>query len=704
MSSQFRFQQSEPVGGYRWVFGLTLLALILLSITPSLLAERASVQEMNWVANNWLTYVVNQQGSWEQSTNPIISSVDDLTLGDTLLAKVYSILPSGYIVVPVMKELAPVKVYSLDSKLNVSDPQGFPVMLRENLTYQMHLFNDNYGSIDNVQPKMGKPIFTGDERSQWDRFAVDPAQFATNLSTQFKSPLDQVGPLLTSVWHQGYPYNMLCPTGYSGTCVVGCVATAMAQIMNYWKKPASGNGTHTYYWGGDNATSPCLGSPGATLTADYSDPYDWANMLNNVTSGSSAAAKNAVAELNYEAGVAVSMMYGSCASGAYSSDMPEAMVNHFKYDNTIISYARPVYNATSWFNLIKTEIDAGRPIYMQITDHAIVIDGWNNTGGTNRYHINYGWADGHTTWYAIDNYFCDWGCSPNNERIFTRIQTNPDWDGDGVANLVDNCPWIGNANQLDSDHDGIGDACDNCPLAANHSQADQDADSLGDACDPDIDNDGVLNAADNCDFVVNPGQEASDADTLGDACDNCPTVPNNDQFDDNGDGIGDLCDGRIHIHSQDLADTIYYNRNFEYSFHAVGGTGVYTWSAVGDIPYGLSFEEGTSGRLYGKPNYSYVYVFGIICTDDGSPAKADTSTITMTVVPPPYLCGDADHSNSIDISDAVYMISYIFSGGPAPNPYDAGDANCDRADDISDAVYMISHIFSGGPIPCAQCK
>jgi hypothetical protein len=69
----------------------------------------------------------------------------------------------------------------------------------------------------------------------------------------------------------------------------------------------------------------------------------------------------------------------------------------------------------------------------------------------------------------------------------------------------------------------------------------------------------------------------------------------------------------------------------------------------------------------------------------------------------PYLCGDANSSGGVNISDAVYLVAYIYSGGPAPNPLAAGDANCDSAVNISDAVYLIAYIFSGGPIPCASC-
>lgn len=64
-------------------------------------------------------------------------------------------------------------------------------------------------------------------------------------------------------------------------------------------------------------------------------------------------------------------------------------------------------------------------------------------------------------------------------------------------------------------------------------------------------------------------------------------------------------------------------------------------------------------------------------------------------------CGDADGSGAISISDAVYLINYIFAGGPAPHPLLAGDADFSGLVTISDAVYLINYIFAGGPAPCA---
>ena len=66
-----------------------------------------------------------------------------------------------------------------------------------------------------------------------------------------------------------------------------------------------------------------------------------------------------------------------------------------------------------------------------------------------------------------------------------------------------------------------------------------------------------------------------------------------------------------------------------------------------------------------------------------------------------FIPGDASGDAVVDIADAVYLINYMFKGGPAPAALDAGDANCDSMIDIADAVYLINYMFKGGPQPCA---
>ncbi len=88
----------------------------------------------------------------------------------------------------------------------------------------------------------------------------------------------------------------------------------------------------------------------------------------------------------------------------------------------------------------------------------------------------------------------------------------------------------------------------------------------------------------------------------------------------------------------------------------------------------------------------------------GAAGECDISFDNVVVTGPPSVPGDVDGNGIVSISDAVFLINYIFAGGPAPNPLLAGDADCTGAVSISDAVYLINYIFAGGPAPCEACS
>jgi hypothetical protein len=229
-----------------------------------------------------------------------------------------------------------------------------------------------------------------------------------------------------------------------------------------------------------------------------------------------------------------------------------------------------------------------------------------------------------------------------------------DPDADGILSLADNCPTVYNPDQEDFDLDEIGDSCDNCLAAPNPDQLDTDGDGEGDACDDDIDGDLITNNLDNCPYVFNPDQIDSDMDSLGDTCDNCPEVYNPQQQDENGDGVGDHCDGEVHIHADDLPDTIAAGVYFDYRFAAVGGMPPYYWSNTGgDLPSGLAFAGDTVGRLHGTPDYAATYFFTVACHDSGEPPMPDNLNLSLVVAAPAFICGDADADQVINVSDAV---------------------------------------------------
>jgi hypothetical protein len=92
---------------------------------------------------------------------------------------------------------------------------------------------------------------------------------------------------------------------------------------------------------------------------------------------------------------------------------------------------------------------------------------------------------------------------------------------------------------------------------------------------------------------------------------------------------------------------------------------------------------------------------GTVCLGDGNGNDVDDACEEDCDCIP----GDANNDVTVNITDAVYLISYIFGGGPAPTPYPicSGDANCDCTANITDAVFLITYIFGGGPAPC-ECE
>ncbi|MGB5137144.1 MAG: M14 family zinc carboxypeptidase, partial [Candidatus Zixiibacteriota bacterium] len=129
-----------------------------------------------------------------------------------------------------------------------------------------------------------------------------------------------------------------------------------------------------------------------------------------------------------------------------------------------------------------------------------------------------------------------------------------------------------------------------------------------------------------------------------------------------------------------------------------GGTGSKTWIDLGDNLSSTGLTLSASGLLSGTPTTAGNIAFTARVTDQ-TPQNVD-KPFSFQVIQ----CGDADGTAIVTISDAVYLINYIFSGGPAPATVTQGDADCTGIITISDAVYLINYIFSGGSAPCSACK
>ena len=379
---------------------LLLLFVLLFSVTFALNAERVRSSVAKNVAKTMLPNAELVDISSESNFNNVYIFSSD----------------NGFVIVSADDRAFPVIAYSDKNPFKVKD-------MSENVYSWLKSVDKG---IQNIADNKG--VASEAVKAEWKSFAKGNKPAEKYRST--------VAPLVTTTWGQDYPYNDSCPMVNEDRTVVGCVATAMAQIMNYWEWPHRGEGSRSYQ----------LPRPIGKVSANFGETvYDWDNMKDEFwiyypdeESWSyvdwSEAEIDAVATLMFHCGVSVAMDYGVDESGAYSEDVAPALKEYFDYDPNLQLVYKSNYTDTEWKDLLKSELNAGRPVYYagntaSLTGHAFVCDGYDANG---YFHFNWGW-DG-----ACDGYYLIGDLEPgtggtgagngsynDNNRIVIGIQPNP---------------------------------------------------------------------------------------------------------------------------------------------------------------------------------------------------------------------------------------------------------------------------------------
>lgn len=242
---------------------------------------------------------------------------------------------------------------------------------------------------------------------------------AYNENLNVRPTRNSISPLITSHWDQGDPYYNECPEfmdiNENGDTIgelayTGCVATSMAQIMNYYKHPMRCTQSIpsylvVYYWQEEYGA----------FDTEQLDPifFDWDNMRDNYTGVETQAEKDAVAWLMLYAGCAAHMQYGVNASSTSDPYIPTALNEYFNYDAKLVY--RSDYEQDEWEELIYQELLAGRPL---------IYNGRSGTGGGHSFVCD-GYAYG-------DYYHINWGWGGLGDGYFVLSVLNP-YAGGGVA-------------------------------------------------------------------------------------------------------------------------------------------------------------------------------------------------------------------------------------------------------------------------------
>lgn len=229
---------------------------------------------------------------------------------------------------------------------------------------------------------------------------------------------DSKDQLIKTSWSQREPFNNLTPVynAEGERAAVGCVATAMAQIIYYHKYPVKGTGSIHYLTGTNDFD----------IDVTYGQPYDYDNMLLSYcddyyrTIDYTKEQGDAIATLMLHCGAAVNMDYAKDAKGQSSSCVPYipyALSRNFGYDKGSRYYEQNSYEG-DWAELVRDELRADRPVvYGAISPtqggHAFVVDGFDKE---NRFHVNWGW--GYNGYY--DGWFILTDLTPREDLTFSE--------------------------------------------------------------------------------------------------------------------------------------------------------------------------------------------------------------------------------------------------------------------------------------------
>ena len=209
--------------------------------------------------------------------------------------------------------------------------------------------------------------------------------------------LQTYGPYLTTFWNQTHPYNLYAPAGgsmngYNGRVPIGCVPVATSQVLYYHRWPYRASGVVTNI---DNRDALW-----GTFVADFSDPFNWSEMGNSYdsTTTSPQPGEDAVARLLYKMAVALQANFEGGATGA-SLSIPGALADRLYYEH--VSYHNSASSA--FFSEAQADLMEGFPCLVGIPGHAVVADGLITGGGSDSYHICYGWGGQNDGWWTASN-------------------------------------------------------------------------------------------------------------------------------------------------------------------------------------------------------------------------------------------------------------------------------------------------------------
>ena len=364
-----------------------LLIFSLLLMTLMLWSRPVTSQESQLVAQGKITL---------EGSNHQIETFSEILADDgSLTAIVYHLNPAGFIIVTSDTELIPVYGYSFRNEFSLLEDGNTGLdMLKADIDLRKSASDITDAAVINENLR------------QWDAYINNNLSVllsrdrGTFPPPSYNTP---TGGWIVTQWDQGYPFNQFCPMDpdTSGRSVVGCVATAFAQVVHYHREIGD-----LLFSDEDDYTSDSYTSP-VVLDDDY-DTYNFlsfpelnekADELRDCYGNGSNFTNEMKGSLSFACGILTRMQYSVGGSGTQTLYAGYAFMQRLGYES-----ATNIYNITNTsYTTFSDDMVNGRPVLISILGgaegHCIIIDGWNSD--TDYYHLNMGWSGYDDGWYSL---------------------------------------------------------------------------------------------------------------------------------------------------------------------------------------------------------------------------------------------------------------------------------------------------------------
>ena len=400
------------------------IAIIILFFSTNLIAGKVNIKDAQKVALKVYTEKTTQQQLNYKNLSITKEYIEKYQ--NEAVYYIFNINTNGFVIVSADDKFYPILGFSFDG--NYDPNQQAPAF--------SNLMESYKNSI--IQLRNSKAATNKKTKDAWK-------YYLSNSTKKSNTKEKNVPPLIKSKWNQGTHYNEMCPAhsgGTNGHCVTGCIATAMAQIMYYYKFPEKGFGSHSYY-------HPYY----VSISADFgSTTYQWSKMTNTIN----ASSTNAIAELMFHCGVASNMYYAPSASSSSSSAAINGLKQYFNYSNRAKLTNKSNTPDSIWNEMLIADLDDAKPILYRGSGsaggHAFVCDGYY---GADKFHFNWGWGGYNDGYFLINNIDFSSGMGAifdlvpydhpycSNGKTLTSTSSTFD-DGSGPSKYWNNsdCEWL----------------------------------------------------------------------------------------------------------------------------------------------------------------------------------------------------------------------------------------------------------------------